>query len=125
MMNFIPESILTQPLLLASSALPAFIQRFTMLRTRADAMLSMKPEQGFDLSTFVNQRKPMNVVNGVAMIHVNDVLAQGTTVIENAAREPEIGDVADCLNKMGAKIAGAGSSRCRRNWRAFRCRWHR
>jgi len=38
-------------------------------------------------------------------------LANGTTVIENAAREPEIGDVADCLNKMGAKIAGAGTSR--------------
>jgi UDP-N-acetylglucosamine 1-carboxyvinyltransferase len=38
-------------------------------------------------------------------------LARGTTVIENAAREPEIGDVADCLNKMGAKISGAGSPR--------------
>ena len=38
-------------------------------------------------------------------------LAHGTTVIENAAREPEITDVADCLNKMGAKITGAGSSR--------------
>jgi UDP-N-acetylglucosamine 1-carboxyvinyltransferase len=38
-------------------------------------------------------------------------LAHGTTVIENAAREPEIGDVADCLNKMGAKITGAGTSR--------------
>src|SRR5262249_3765059 len=37
--------------------------------------------------------------------------ARGTTVIENAAREPEIGDVADCLNKMGAKISGAGTSR--------------
>jgi UDP-N-acetylglucosamine 1-carboxyvinyltransferase len=38
-------------------------------------------------------------------------LAHGTTVIENAAREPEIGDVADCLNKMGARISGAGTSR--------------
>ena len=38
-------------------------------------------------------------------------LAKGTTVIENAAREPEIADVADCLNKMGAKITGAGTSR--------------
>jgi UDP-N-acetylglucosamine 1-carboxyvinyltransferase len=36
-------------------------------------------------------------------------LAQGTTVIENAAREPEIADVADCLNKMGARISGAGT----------------
>ena len=32
-------------------------------------------------------------------------------MIENAAREPEIGDVAACLNKMGAKITGAGTSR--------------
>ncbi|MGE0585406.1 MAG: UDP-N-acetylglucosamine 1-carboxyvinyltransferase [Flavobacteriaceae bacterium] len=39
------------------------------------------------------------------------VLARGTTVLENAAREPEIGDVATCLNKMGAKIGGIGSDR--------------
>ena len=32
-------------------------------------------------------------------------------MIENAAQEPEVGDVADCLNKMGAKISGAGTSR--------------
>jgi UDP-N-acetylglucosamine 1-carboxyvinyltransferase len=31
-------------------------------------------------------------------------------VIENAAREPEIVDLAECLNKMGAKIEGAGTS---------------
>ncbi|PZQ13070.1 MAG: UDP-N-acetylglucosamine 1-carboxyvinyltransferase [Ancylobacter novellus] len=37
-------------------------------------------------------------------------LAKGETVIENAAREPEIVDLADCLIKMGAKIEGAGSS---------------
>jgi UDP-N-acetylglucosamine 1-carboxyvinyltransferase len=39
------------------------------------------------------------------------VLARGTSVIDNAAREPEITDVADCLNKMGAKITGAGTAR--------------
>jgi UDP-N-acetylglucosamine 1-carboxyvinyltransferase len=38
-------------------------------------------------------------------------LADGVSVIENAAREPEIVDVADCLNKMGARIAGAGTTR--------------
>jgi UDP-N-acetylglucosamine 1-carboxyvinyltransferase len=38
------------------------------------------------------------------------VLAKGETVIENAAREPEVGDVADCLVKMGAKIDGIGTS---------------
>ncbi|GGC83688.1 UDP-N-acetylglucosamine 1-carboxyvinyltransferase [Chelatococcus reniformis] len=38
-------------------------------------------------------------------------LADGTTVIDNAAREPEVVDLAECLNAMGAKIAGAGQSR--------------
>jgi UDP-N-acetylglucosamine 1-carboxyvinyltransferase len=37
------------------------------------------------------------------------VLADGETVIENAAQEPEIGDLADCLNAMGAKVEGAGT----------------
>ena len=38
-------------------------------------------------------------------------LAKGTTVITNAACEPEILDVADCLNKMGARVSGAGTPR--------------
>ncbi|MEZ2132224.1 MULTISPECIES: UDP-N-acetylglucosamine 1-carboxyvinyltransferase [unclassified Sinorhizobium] len=37
-------------------------------------------------------------------------LARGTTVIGNAAREPEVADLANCLNQMGAKITGAGTS---------------
>ena len=37
------------------------------------------------------------------------VLASGDTVLENAAAEPEIGDLAACLNKMGAKVSGAGT----------------
>jgi UDP-N-acetylglucosamine 1-carboxyvinyltransferase len=36
--------------------------------------------------------------------------AHGATLIRNAAREPEIKDLADCLNKMGARIHGAGTS---------------
>src|ERR1700737_4692397 len=39
------------------------------------------------------------------------VLADGTTIIEDAAREPEVVDLANFLNKMGANIKGAGSSR--------------
>ena len=39
------------------------------------------------------------------------VLARGTTVIENVAREPEISDLASMLNEMGARIEGAGTSR--------------
>jgi UDP-N-acetylglucosamine 1-carboxyvinyltransferase len=38
------------------------------------------------------------------------VLARGETLIENAAREPEVADLANCLTKMGAKIGGVGSS---------------
>jgi UDP-N-acetylglucosamine 1-carboxyvinyltransferase len=38
-------------------------------------------------------------------------LAEGTTVIENAAKEPEIVDLAMCLNAWGAKISGAGTDR--------------
>lgn len=38
------------------------------------------------------------------------VLAKGTTVIENAAREPEVADLAAMLNRMGARVSGAGSS---------------
>ena len=39
------------------------------------------------------------------------VLAEGTTVIEGAAQEPEVVDLANFLNKMGAKIEGAGTRR--------------
>ncbi len=54
---------------------------------------------------------PKVTVGGTHTALMAAALANGTTVIENAAREPEIGDVADCLNKMGARISGAGSSR--------------
>jgi UDP-N-acetylglucosamine 1-carboxyvinyltransferase len=40
-------------------------------------------------------------------------LANGDTVLENAAREPEIGNLADCLNAMGADISGIGSGTLR------------
>jgi len=54
---------------------------------------------------------PKVTVGGTHTALMAATLANGTTVIENAAREPEIGDVAACLNKMGAKISGAGSPR--------------
>ena len=52
---------------------------------------------------------PKVTVGGTHTAMMAASLAQGTTVIENAAREPEIVDVADCLNKMGARISGAGT----------------
>jgi UDP-N-acetylglucosamine 1-carboxyvinyltransferase len=54
---------------------------------------------------------PKVTVGGTHTAVMAAALASGTTVIENAAREPEISDVADCLNKMGARITGAGSER--------------
>src|SRR6266851_786635 len=56
-------------------------------------------------------RFPKVTVGGTHTALMGASLARGGSVIENAAREPEIIDVADCLNKMGARISGAGTSR--------------
>jgi len=48
-------------------------------------------------------------VTGTENLMMAATLAQGTTVIENAAREPEVVDLANCLIGLGAKITGAGS----------------
>ncbi len=54
---------------------------------------------------------PKVTVSGTHVALMAAALAKGTTVITNAACEPEIADVADCLNKMGARISGAGTPR--------------
>src|SRR5947209_4655541 len=54
---------------------------------------------------------PKVTVGGTHTAIMAASLARGTTVIENAAHEPEVKDVADCLNLMGARISGAGTSR--------------
>ena len=48
-------------------------------------------------------------VTGTENLMMAATLANGTTVLENAAREPEVTNLADCLISMGAKIYGAGS----------------
>ena len=48
-------------------------------------------------------------VTGTENLMMAAALASGTTVLENAAKEPEVVDMADCLIKMGAKISGAGT----------------
>ena len=48
-------------------------------------------------------------VTGTENLMMAAALADGVTVIENAAREPEVADLARCLNSMGAKVRGAGS----------------
>ncbi|MBT9371978.1 UDP-N-acetylglucosamine 1-carboxyvinyltransferase [Rhizobium sp. CSW-27] len=54
-------------------------------------------------------RFPKVSVGATHVMMMAATLARGTTVIENAAREPEIVDLANCLNAMGARISGAGS----------------
>ncbi len=54
---------------------------------------------------------PKVTVGGTHTALMGAVLADGVTVIENAAREPEVADLAACLVKMGARIEGAGTSR--------------
>ncbi len=48
-------------------------------------------------------------VTGTENLMMAATLADGQTVIENAAREPEVVDLANCLNRMGARISGAGT----------------
>ena len=48
-------------------------------------------------------------VTGTENLMMAATLADGTTLIENAAREPEVVDLANCLNAMGARISGAGT----------------
>jgi len=73
-------------------------------------------------SGYVHAKAPKGIVGGrivfpkvsVGATHnvlMAAVLAKGETVIENAAREPEVSDVAHCLVKMGAKIDGIGTSK--------------
>ncbi|HEY7943539.1 MAG: UDP-N-acetylglucosamine 1-carboxyvinyltransferase [Burkholderiales bacterium] len=50
-------------------------------------------------------------VTGTENLLMAATLARGTTVLDNAAREPEVVDLADCLNAMGARISGAGTDR--------------
>lgn len=49
-------------------------------------------------------------VTGTENLMMAATLAKGRTVLSNAAREPEVVDLADCLNRMGARVQGAGSS---------------
>src|SRR5574343_512554 len=53
----------------------------------------------------------MVTVTGTENLLMAATLAEGVTILENAAREPEVTDLAECLVKMGAKISGIGSDR--------------
>lgn len=56
---------------------------------------------------------PVSTVTGTENLLMAAVLADGDTVLKNAAREPEVVDLANCLNAMGAKIEGQGTAEIR------------
>ncbi len=70
---------------------------------------------------YINARAPKLVgarfvfdvvtVTGTENLLMAACLAEGTTVLENAAREPEVADLGQCLTAMGARISGAGTDR--------------
>jgi UDP-N-acetylglucosamine 1-carboxyvinyltransferase len=74
----------------------------------------IKVEQGYVHARAVRLKgarlfTDMVTVTGTENLMMAACLAEGTTVIENAAREPEVVDLANCLKAMGANIEGAGS----------------
>lgn len=73
-------------------------------------------ENGYIIARNEGRLKGANIfmdtvsVTGTENLMMASALADGITIIENAAREPEIVDLANCLNSMGAKVAGAGTN---------------
>ena len=69
-------------------------------------LVNAKAPQGLRGTTVTLEFASVGATENLIMASVR---AQGTTVIDNAAREPEIVDLANMLNEMGAKIVGAGT----------------
>jgi UDP-N-acetylglucosamine 1-carboxyvinyltransferase len=76
----------------------------------------LKVEQGYVKAAAIHGLKGAHInfsmpsVGATEHAMLTATLAKGTTVLENAAREPEIEDLANCLNSMGADITGAGTA---------------
>ena len=79
----------------------------------------IKLEEGYVIATAKGGLKGADITFPFVSVGATEhamlaaVLAEGETVLNNAAREPEIADLANCLNAMGAKIMGAGRSEVR------------
>ncbi|MEM9841439.1 MAG: UDP-N-acetylglucosamine 1-carboxyvinyltransferase [Pseudomonadota bacterium] len=79
----------------------------------------LKVEAGYVKAAAIHGLKGAKIVFPFSSVGATEhamlaaTLADGTTILENAAREPEMIDLADCLNKMGAQISGAGTSTIR------------
>jgi UDP-N-acetylglucosamine 1-carboxyvinyltransferase len=73
-------------------------------------------EQGYIKARTNGRLKGANILMDVVSVGATEnlmmaaALAEGTTVIENAAREPEIVDLAQCMNALGAKVEGYGTN---------------
>jgi UDP-N-acetylglucosamine 1-carboxyvinyltransferase len=76
---------------------------------------NIEMEEGYVKATVDGRLKGAHIifdictVGGTEHIMMTATLAEGQTVLENCAREPEIVDLADCLNAMGADVQGAGT----------------
>lgn len=80
-----------------------------------EAMGAKIEQAGGDITATAERLKGANIymdfpsVGATQNLMMAATLAEGTTIIENAAREPEIVDLANLLNKMGARVIGAGT----------------
>jgi UDP-N-acetylglucosamine 1-carboxyvinyltransferase len=88
--------------------LRAFEMLGAIVSLEAGYVLARAPEGGRLRGAEINFDKV--TVTGTENVMMAAALAEGETVINNAAREPEIEDLAELMNKMGARINGAGTS---------------
>jgi UDP-N-acetylglucosamine 1-carboxyvinyltransferase len=89
--------------------LRAFEKLGAEVRLEGGNVIARAPKAGRLIGSEIHFDKV--TVTGTENLMMAATLAMGTTVLENAAREPEITDLAELLNKMGASIKGAGTSR--------------
>jgi UDP-N-acetylglucosamine 1-carboxyvinyltransferase len=79
------------------------------VRLESGNVIARAPKSGRLLGAEINFEKV--TVTGTENVMMAATLARGLTVLHNAACEPEISDLAELLNKMGARVRGAGTSR--------------
>ena len=95
-----------RPVDLHIEALKALGAEIELTEGYIDAKAPRGPKGGLTGARFTF---PKVTIGGTENMMMAACLARGTTIINNAAREPEIADLAECLNKMGAQIEGAGT----------------
>ena len=89
--------------------LMAFEKLGAEVRLEAGNVIARAPKAGRLVGGEIHFDKV--TVTGTENVMMAATLARGLTVLHNAACEPEIGDLAELLNKMGARVRGAGTSR--------------